>query len=83
MDEQPNYHLFLKKEVGNGQVKYMRIITAGNQINYVEVTMEGDKPSDYKESNPDQNFVDTLLAEPGVVGFPPILFSGKTGLPLV
>jgi len=83
MDEQKNLHLFLKKELNDGRIKYIRVITAGNQINYVEVTMEGNKPSDYKESNPDQNFVDGLLAEPEVVGISPILFSGKTGIPLV
>ncbi|WP_413670831.1 hypothetical protein ACEN9X_13330 [Mucilaginibacter sp. Mucisp86] len=74
--------IYLQQDLGKGIMKYMRVIRTGNKVEYDECMMQGKKVLDFNEKLTDSVYLDKILAAPQTKGCSPIVFHGKTGIPM-
>lgn len=74
--------IYFQQDLGDGVMKYMRMINMGDQVEYDECIMQGKKVLDFNEKRTDKTLLDEILSDPRTTGCSPIVFHGKTGIPM-
>lgn len=76
-------YICLEEQLAENSVKYIRLIRGTDSVDYMDCTLENGVAIDFNERTADLDNIERLINSPNIKGIGPVVFHGKTGIPMI